>query len=379
MRKRRDLYRDRGMSTSVVFSSTTAGEDASAPRLADLDRPRAKSSHVLDPPSALSICWNAQTCDESAVQDEHWSHPSPPPSPRPHRRSATWVGDVVRSGLRRASFSLRFPLTTRSNKAKSHGTAESVSAPLLGDGETRRPASREAGQADLPSAFTHSDIPSPCLDAVGRIEKPLLSDSVHQFQPLSPPPAAVRGGAGGSHEGHDGLALVDSSDVKAGHPYLPTPDHRSRVDSKNNLASPGLSAHSSPSPADDERKLDPITHLPAELMAQILAQLDVHALTRAEHVSRMWREAASSPHVWRQAFLRRYEPTHSPSALPLANGGFGIGKPAAPEREWKRMYQLRRMLDARWHAGQGVAIYLTGHTDGVYCVQYDEQKIITGS
>ena len=47
------------------------------------------------------------------------------------------------------------------------------------------------------------------------------------------------------------------------------------------------------------------------------------------------------------------------------------------------MHLARQALERRWRQGpinkQVTATYLTGHTDSVYCVQFDERKIITGS
>ena len=43
------------------------------------------------------------------------------------------------------------------------------------------------------------------------------------------------------------------------------------------------------------------------------------------------------------------------------------------------MYVVRRAIDRRWTEGKAAAIYLNGHKDSVYCVQFDEHKIITGS
>lgn len=43
------------------------------------------------------------------------------------------------------------------------------------------------------------------------------------------------------------------------------------------------------------------------------------------------------------------------------------------------MLQARRELRKRWEDGKASAIYLEGHSDSVYCVQFDEEKIITGS
>ena len=43
------------------------------------------------------------------------------------------------------------------------------------------------------------------------------------------------------------------------------------------------------------------------------------------------------------------------------------------------MWRARKALEQRWADGYAAAIYLEGHTDSVYCVQFDEDKILTGS
>ncbi|KAH8639788.1 hypothetical protein IG631_07558 [Alternaria alternata] len=64
-------------------------------------------------------------------------------------------------------------------------------------------------------------------------------------------------------------------------------------------------------------------------------------------------------------------------------GGLGTGKMAggnpAPAQDWKQMFRARSTIDSRWKAGTPAAIYLNGHTDSVYCCQFDENKAITGS
>lgn len=132
-----------------------------------------------------------------------------------------------------------------------------------------------------------------------------------------------------------------------------------------------------------QKKLDPIQYLPAEISTMILANLDAPNLVKAEGVSRAWNEAASSTHVWRTVFLRRFEPEVHVSPTPILMGGAGIGKsqggkPAAGQ-DWKSMYRVRMTINRRWKGCSPSAIYLNGHTDSVYCCQFDENKLITGS
>jgi len=129
--------------------------------------------------------------------------------------------------------------------------------------------------------------------------------------------------------------------------------------------------------------VDPFQRLPAELATTVLSNLDAASLVRAERVSRSWNEHASSPHVWRNVFLRKHEPEVHVSPAPIQMGGLGTGKMAggnpAPAQDWKQMFRARSTIDSRWKAGTPAAIYLNGHTDSVYCCQFDENKAITGS
>lgn len=129
--------------------------------------------------------------------------------------------------------------------------------------------------------------------------------------------------------------------------------------------------------------VDPFQRLPAELATTVLSNLDAASLVRAERVSRSWNEHASSPHVWRNVFLRKHEPEVHVSPAPIQMGGLGTGKMAggnpAPAQDWKQMFRARSTIDGRWKTGTPAAIYLNGHTDSVYCCQFDENKAITGS
>ncbi|KAF1999741.1 WD40 repeat-like protein [Amniculicola lignicola CBS 123094] len=128
---------------------------------------------------------------------------------------------------------------------------------------------------------------------------------------------------------------------------------------------------------------DPLKILPAELGTIILQNLDAPALQNAERVSKMWREAASSPHVWKTVFLREFQPEVHVSPEPITMGGAGVGKfkegKPEPGQDWKQMFKVRKTIERRWRGCTPSAIYLNGHSDSVYCCQFDEDKIITGS
>ena len=128
--------------------------------------------------------------------------------------------------------------------------------------------------------------------------------------------------------------------------------------------------------------LDPTSKLPQELMLQIFQCLDVKDLCSIERVHSSWKALADDTSVWRNAFLRKYERRVYTDPPSIQVGGIGCGRSNKPDQEWKRMYKARVALEQNWRAGPkdaGKAVYLSGHTDSVYCVQFDEEKIITGS
>ena len=112
-------------------------------------------------------------------------------------------------------------------------------------------------------------------------------------------------------------------------------------------------------------------------MGQILSFLDAASLINAELVSHDWCRSANSHHVWKSVFRSEFQNAwHSDVASQLNNPG--MGRPTGSQN-WKDMWRARKALEQRWADGHAAAIYLEGHTDSVYCVQFDEDKILTGS
>ncbi|KAI9679745.1 MAG: hypothetical protein M1817_004759 [Caeruleum heppii] len=126
---------------------------------------------------------------------------------------------------------------------------------------------------------------------------------------------------------------------------------------------------------------DPLTYLPPELTAYIFSFLDHASLAKSERVSWAWCRAGRSHHVWRDVFRNEHNGpwTLTPSApLPFDTTGRGMGK-QVPDQDWKRMFRVRKRLRKHWDTGQLSAAWVEGHTDSVYCAQFDEDKFITGS
>lgn len=49
------------------------------------------------------------------------------------------------------------------------------------------------------------------------------------------------------------------------------------------------------------------------------------------------------------------------------------------EQSWYYWFKQRYQLESRWNIGKVASHYLIGHQDSVYCLQFDDYKIITGS
>lgn len=134
--------------------------------------------------------------------------------------------------------------------------------------------------------------------------------------------------------------------------------------------------------ADQAPSRDFAVKLPPEIALSIFEYLDAKDLLQAEKVNRRWNAMARDTQVWRTVFLRRYQRHVSTDPAPIQVGGAGLGRPNRKNQEWRKMYKARVDLEQNWRAGAdnaGKAVYLSGHTDSVYCVQFDEEKIITGS
>lgn len=131
-------------------------------------------------------------------------------------------------------------------------------------------------------------------------------------------------------------------------------------------------------------RLDPVSQLPDELISQLLSFLDLKALLNASRVSWSWNRFARDPLLHKQVFLKKWDHPAVVPLLPAPVGGAGLGRQDLLQQEWMHMYRARKELDARWRRGpvnqyESRAIYLNGHQDSVYCVQFDEEKVITGS
>ncbi|KAJ5103438.1 hypothetical protein N7532_003967 [Penicillium argentinense] len=151
-----------------------------------------------------------------------------------------------------------------------------------------------------------------------------------------------------------------------------------RLDSESGIGFDLRDQSDAPDTGLDLLRIDPVSYLPSEIMAQVLSYLDPVSLMNAESVSGRWNQQASSPYVWKHVFRSAYPQRPVSSTATKKKQSHGLGK-SIPNQDWKRMLLVRRTLEQRWKQGKAAAIYLHGHTDSVYCAQFDEKKIVTGS
>jgi F-box and WD-40 domain protein 1/11 len=122
-------------------------------------------------------------------------------------------------------------------------------------------------------------------------------------------------------------------------------------------------------PSNGINHVDFIACLPAELAIQILKHVDQETLRNAAVVSKYWYMMTDTDDIWRTVFLREQTKTYATSKpVPL---GAGLGLPSQVS-DWKDLYRIRENLRQNWVAGSAEAIYLNGHLDSIYCVQFDE-------
>ncbi|KAK5989877.1 F-box/WD repeat-containing 7-like protein [Cladobotryum mycophilum] len=125
-------------------------------------------------------------------------------------------------------------------------------------------------------------------------------------------------------------------------------------------------------------KVDFVTKLPTELAIHILANLDAASLAKASAVSQGWKKVVDNQHIWRESCLRETTSTYATSGPVKPGSGLGVPK-VAPSNDWKEIYRAKLELSQRWKEGKARPVYLNGHTDSIYCLQFDEHKIISGS
>ncbi|KAJ3018469.1 hypothetical protein NUW54_g329 [Trametes sanguinea] len=160
--------------------------------------------------------------------------------------------------------------------------------------------------------------------------------------------------------------------------------------------------------------MDILSHLPTELALELLSYLDLPSILACLRVSKTWNRLARDNSVWRVLFsrkvqdgwgvdLRRASRTHPLSSTNASLSASRSIIPAPLEIKWYDLYRTRTELDRRWSnyptaglsadlsddamaeektvpkAWEPQVMRISGHSDSVYCLEFDSSRIITGS
>ncbi|KAG0271196.1 hypothetical protein BGZ95_001040 [Linnemannia exigua] len=151
----------------------------------------------------------------------------------------------------------------------------------------------------------------------------------------------------------------------------------------------------------DGPRIDILSKLPYEIVSYILHFLDMPSLAKAASISKTWNELTKDNAVWKSIYLHQQQwRIRTPSRKSAPNtaatidpeqdprqksGGTGFGTRASTAGaiikaplDWKELCRSRKVLETRWKTAP-IMKPLIGHDDSVYCIQFDNTKIVTGS
>ncbi|EEP81494.1 sulfur metabolite repression control protein [Uncinocarpus reesii 1704] len=157
-------------------------------------------------------------------------------------------------------------------------------------------------------------------------------------------------------------------------------------------------------------RIDFLTALPPEISLKIFCYLDTASLCKAAQVSRRWRDLADDDVVWHRMCeqhidrkckkcgwglpvldRKRLRDTRRQMQLRAA-GKDQCAKSATPEatnigddyfktqyRPWKDVYRDRFKVGINWKHGRCTTKIFRGHSNGVMCLQFEDNILATGS
>ncbi|KAI9710778.1 MAG: hypothetical protein M1828_002120 [Chrysothrix sp. TS-e1954] len=297
------------------------------------------------------------------------SEPSASPFPKTKRQSSkSFSNSGFGSRVRRASSSFKHmfnPGTNRMNSdryvAQQAASVSTAERPPTRPGFLRRPKTAVSSQDIVTDTATRIFEPPPLVESMPRTRDSsrgaAARQSARDYGKLTTPIPVSRHDSGTFH-------------------VRPRHERESTEESAVGSTRPSVEGSS------DRYKLslkDPLTALPEELASLTLSFLPNRSLADAKLVCRAWCKLADDPVIWRDKFYRIYGYPSATHALPAACGGHGLGKINDLDQPWMKMLKVRNQIEKNWQTGRASVRYLYGHTDSVYCVQFDEDKIVTGS
>ncbi|GMR48239.1 hypothetical protein PMAYCL1PPCAC_18434, partial [Pristionchus mayeri] len=121
---------------------------------------------------------------------------------------------------------------------------------------------------------------------------------------------------------------------------------------------------------------DPFTVLPHPIILKVLSFLDPVSLCRSMRVSRLWLRVSSDSTLWKGLCNRSRDYRMCSIAAEKAQ----IAKFTQDGTvRWQEAFGERYRLWSNWHSGRCTVRTLSGHREGVVCVQFDGDRVVSGS
>ena len=254
----------------------------------------------------------------------------------------------LRGLFRRASVSIKSRTTRRRH---SHAVQERPSTPWI---SRLREAASFNRQSRIPSQFEFGGGP---VDSCEELMAPIPGNG-------AAPPVIPRGSGGAAR-----ATAAAQNEYFVRHRQLLSPDDQ--LGDRESGIGIALTTTEPVQYDSSISRVDFVSRLPAELAIQILAHLDHTALANTVRVSKIWARMSNSPHIWREAFLREKSRTFA-TGRPITPGA-GLGMPAyKADNQWMNLYRIKQQLEDNWREGKAEPVYLNGHMDSIYCIQFDE-------
>ena len=131
--------------------------------------------------------------------------------------------------------------------------------------------------------------------------------------------------------------------------------------------------------------LDFLAHLPYELSSRIISLLDFRSLISISGVSKQWRTLYFDNDIWRRMMheqgwgVQQQLPSNSSSSSTSEQENKQRRYMNEQPVNWYFQFTQKYQLMKRWNNGQVASHFIMGHKQGVYCLQFDDDKLVTGS
>eukprot|EP01137_Pigoraptor_chileana_P003848 Opistho-2@44655 len=130
-------------------------------------------------------------------------------------------------------------------------------------------------------------------------------------------------------------------------------------------------------------RVDFVSALPDKLAKHVLSFCDAKRLCTAAQVSRKWQNMADDDYLWHrmcaQHINRKCHKCGWGLPLVLSEVNDDGQRAKRLKRRWKDIYAERLIIERNWRKGSYNVRKLTGHAEGVTCVQFDDHRIVSGS